>query len=131
MNKEEKILKSINETALKHEGDILVFQDGLYVLFMDHDPLRIAGTVVAANRALALIDNVNILMINEGIPQAIIEKARSVVGAVLISQGDTHVVFFQHDYGRFDGCVIDEASAYSIAGKCIIPHWNLDHETIA
>ena len=63
MNKEQRILESITETALKHDGDILVFQDGLYVLFMDHDPLRIAGTVVAAHRALALIDNVNIPLI--------------------------------------------------------------------
>ena len=63
MNKEQRILESITETALKHDGDILVFQDGLYVLFMDHDPLLIAGTVVAAHRALALIDNVNIPLI--------------------------------------------------------------------
>ena len=63
MNKEQRILKSINETALKHEGDILVCKDGVYVLFMDHDPLRIAGAVVAPHRALALVDNVNIPLI--------------------------------------------------------------------
>ena len=63
MNKEERILQSITKTALEHEGDILVFQDGLYVLFMDHDPLRISGVIVAPHRALALIDNVNIPLI--------------------------------------------------------------------
>ena len=71
----------------------------------------------------------NTVMINEGIPNDIIDKARSVEGSVLISQGDVHVIYFAHDEGRFDGCVVDEASAYSIAGQCIIPHWNLDYET--
>ena len=70
-------------------------------------------------------------MINEGIPQDIIDKARSVDGSVLISQGDVHVIYYSIDEGRFYGCVVDEASAYSIAGQCIIPHWNLDHEAIA
>jgi len=63
------------------------------------------------------------------IPQAIIDKARTIEGACLISQGDVHVVYFALDEGRFYGCVIDEPSAYSISGRCIIPHWNLDHET--